>query len=364
MRHRFHALCPYFAMFPESFASKWISRLTKEGEAVLDPFCGRGTAPFQALLMGRRAIGSDVNPVAYCITRAKTNAPKLPSVRRKITVLERAFESDKWETERKKLPEFFRRAYTPLTARQLLYLRNRLNWARSDVDCMIAAITLGALHGESQKSPYYLSNRMPRTISTKPGYSIRFWEKHGYKPPKRDAFSVLRNRVDYRYQSSPPEMRAFVLQSDVRHLARVYSSFPKPLRCVVTSPPYFNVTNFEEDQWLRLWFLGGPPRPTYGRISRDDRHHAEDSYWNLISDMWQVLGCVLNEKADVVIRLGGKHLDPEQIVRGLSATSASSKRSVTLVSDEVSMIRNRQTDVFRPGSQGCKFEVDCHFRLS
>ena len=24
MRHRFHALCPYFAMFPESFAEYWI----------------------------------------------------------------------------------------------------------------------------------------------------------------------------------------------------------------------------------------------------------------------------------------------------------------------------------------------------
>ena len=24
-------------------------------------------------------------------------------------------------------------------------------------------------------------------------------------------------------------------------------------------PPYLDVTHFEEDQWLRLWFLGGPP---------------------------------------------------------------------------------------------------------
>lgn len=36
------------------------------------------------------------------------------------------------------------------------------------------------------------------------------------------------------------------------------------VRCVITSPPYLDVTNFEEDQWLRLWFQGGPPKPTWG----------------------------------------------------------------------------------------------------
>lgn len=37
MRHRFYALCPYFAMFPETFAEYWIKRLTKPNEIVLDP---------------------------------------------------------------------------------------------------------------------------------------------------------------------------------------------------------------------------------------------------------------------------------------------------------------------------------------
>ena len=92
MRHRFHSLCPYFAMFPETFAERWIERLTKPGEVVADIFCGRGTTPFQALLMGRQAIGCDVNPVAFCITKAKTTAPKYSSARRRIRQLEREFD--------------------------------------------------------------------------------------------------------------------------------------------------------------------------------------------------------------------------------------------------------------------------------
>src|SRR5438094_3969623 len=80
MRNRFHSLCPYFAMFPESFAESWIDRVTKPGDVVLDPFSGRGTTAFQSLLMNRRAVASDVNDVAYCLTKAKTCAPTLAAI--------------------------------------------------------------------------------------------------------------------------------------------------------------------------------------------------------------------------------------------------------------------------------------------
>ena len=75
-RHRFHALCPYFAMFPESFAEYWIKRLTTPNDTVLDPFSGRGTTALTALLCGRHAISSDVNDVEFGslgnTTRAET----------------------------------------------------------------------------------------------------------------------------------------------------------------------------------------------------------------------------------------------------------------------------------------------------
>ena len=58
-----------------------------------------------------------------------------------------------------------------------------------------------------------------------------------------------------------------MFHKDMRQLPWVADQLPGPIRLVVTSPPYLDVTNFEEDQWLRLWFLGGPPFPTRGRIS-------------------------------------------------------------------------------------------------
>lgn len=365
MRHRFHALCPYFAMFPESFAEKWVDRLTRRHQVILDPFCGRGTTPFQALLMERRAIACDINPVAYCVTRAKTNAPSLASVRRQITLLERGFAPHDWERARHRFPIFFRRAYSPSTLRQLLYLRSRLRWWESEPDCMIAAIALGALHGESNKSPSYLSNQMPRTISTKPDYSVRYWETKGFTAPKRDAFSLLRRLLAFRYESDPPAEKALVYKLDMRELPRyMRQAVTTPVRCVITSPPYLDVTSFEEDQWLRLWFLGGEPKPTYRKVSRDDRHEHPAAYWNMISDLWRMLGQVLDRRAHIVVRLGGKDLQPDQIARSLTAASLFSRRSVEMVDDyEVSEIKRRQTDAFRPGSKGCSLEVDCHFYM-
>jgi len=363
-RNRFHSLCPYFAMFPESFAEAWINRLTRPGDVVLDPFCGRGTAPFQAILMQRHSIGVDVNPVAYCVSTAKTSPPALSSLRRRITVLERGYHWRTWEAPRRKLPEFFFHAYTPRVLKQLLYLREQLRWKEKRTDCMIAALVLGSLHGESARSERYLSNQMPHTISTKPAYSIKFWQQHGHTPPDRDVFALVREMAAYRYDSKVPKGIAAVYQNDVRQLPWLVGAKRTKLRCVITSPPYFDVTNFEEDQWLRLWFLGGPPRPTQGRVSSDDRHGDAAKYWSFIGDMWRALGQVLAPRSNIVIRFGATRLEPDQMRKMLQYSSRFSGRNTQLVSHELSTIKGRQTQAFRPGAKGCRIELDCHFQMA
>jgi hypothetical protein len=348
-------------MFPESFAEKWIDNLTKRGDTVLDLFSGRGTTSTCALLSGRKAIACDVNDVAYCLTKAKANAPARSVAMKRIGELRKAFRDRSVAKEVDALPEFFRYAFHPATLKQIVYLRKSLDWRNRKTDAMIAALSLGALHGEADKSNSYFSNQMPRTISTKPAYSIRFWKERKLKAPERDAFELLEKAADFRYESEVPKGEALVLNKDMRLLPREMARFPGPVRCVITSPPYFDVTNFEEDQWLRLWFLGGPPYPTRNRLSRDDRHTFDRQYWRFISDMWRSLGVVLGKTAHVVVRLGSSRLSPEELQRQLVATSQFSGRKVELVETECSEIRRRQTDAFRPGAVGCKVEIDCHF---
>lgn len=106
MRHRFHSTCPYFAMFPETFAEKHLAASPYDG-IVFDPFCGRGTTVFQALLQGRDAAGSDLNPVAVCISGAKCDPPERSEVQARLEALNVEFrESDgfQWGSPR---GEFF-----------------------------------------------------------------------------------------------------------------------------------------------------------------------------------------------------------------------------------------------------------------
>lgn len=366
LRHRFHAICPYFAMFPETFVERWVDTLTEPGDLVADPFSGRGTTALQSLLAGRRALACDVNPVAYVLTRAKTNAPAKARVHDRLGQLAKQYQEDAEPaiTETDALApneEFFTTAFAAPTLDQLLFLRRALDVHNDDGDCMIAALVLGALHGESSSSRY-LSNQMPRTISTKPAYSVRFWKSRGLRAPERDVFAVLRTAVEFRYASTRPKRRATVLLGDMRELPRLVPAYKA--RLVLTSPPYLDTTSFEEDQWLRLWFLGGAPRPTKGVVSRDDRLHTRDAYWQLIGDLWRTLGHLAAPGGHVVIRIAGRGLTCHELAEGLVGTSVLSGRHASLLTQEISPIARRQTDAFRPGSIGLRTEVDCHFQLA
>ena len=168
---------------------------------VLYPFSGRGTTLLESLLLGRKAIAADINPVAYCISAAKANTPSLNDVLAEIDGLEWMYLRRYYDTPTKPtLPDFFNYAFHPDTLEQLLSLRTTLNWRGKRVHRFIAALVLGYLHGEADRSDFYFSNQMPHSISTKPDYSVRYWQAHGMSAPHRDVFTILRNRAESRLQ--------------------------------------------------------------------------------------------------------------------------------------------------------------------
>jgi hypothetical protein len=121
MRHRFHSICPYFAMFPEQFVQKHLV-WSEPGDIVLDPFVGRGTTVFQALLSDRQAIGGDTNEVAVCVSRAKATAPRLERVLSRIDQLESTYRRRRRSVRERALREFFSVCFHPSTLDQVLYL--------------------------------------------------------------------------------------------------------------------------------------------------------------------------------------------------------------------------------------------------
>ncbi len=67
--HNFHS---FPAKFPPQLPRKFIQELTSPGDYVYDPMMGSGTTLVEALLLGRYAVGSDIDPLAVRIARVKT----------------------------------------------------------------------------------------------------------------------------------------------------------------------------------------------------------------------------------------------------------------------------------------------------
>lgn len=66
-----HNLHRYSGKFIPQIAARAITTLTQPGESVLDPYCGSGTTLVEAALLGRKAIGLDLNPLALLIASTK-----------------------------------------------------------------------------------------------------------------------------------------------------------------------------------------------------------------------------------------------------------------------------------------------------
>ena len=363
MRHPLHAICPYFAMFPEEFVARHLMTFTRPGDLVLDPFCGRGTTILESLLHKRRVIGTDVNWVAACIAGAKASVPELEATLSRLDELAQAC-----ETATIPLPtaEFFSACFHEETLRELSFLRTHLEWRNDDRDRFIAAVILGALHGESHRSPNYLSNRMPRTISTKPEYSVRWWKERNLLPERRETFSVARSLIKYRMSVEAPRGDAEVRMDDARNCGCIFRQHEGKVGLIVTSPPYLDTTDYSEDQWLRIWFLGGAEMPVR-RSSKDDRYRNTQSYWQFLAEVWKGCAPLLASRSTIAIRIGGRKLSVDELREGLSATLNEGLPGVAvqlLAAPASSEIRKGQVNSFRPGMIEKNKEHDFVFRLA
>ncbi|MGH8567059.1 MAG: DNA methyltransferase [Gammaproteobacteria bacterium] len=353
-------------MFPEDFVAKQVLAYTERGEWVFDPFSGRGTTVFESLLNGRPAAGTDINPVAACVGGAKADTPTLSSVLARLDALESALKVMPAPAESISNSEFFKWCFHANTLSEVLFLRANLDWRGSKTDRFIAAVALGCLHGESHKTPNCLSNRMPRTISTKPDYSVRWWSERGLCPPERKTFDVLRTMVKFRLRDTRPTLAGEVKLGDARLSGKAFPSLWERVSLIVTSPPYLDTTDYNEDQWLRLWFLGGADEP-HGGLNRDDRYTRLDAYWKFLCENWAGVQPLVKRGTHVVVRIGGTRVPKQDLLDGVLVSLKSGftgYRVKPLHGGATTEIRNRQTNVFRPGTSAKRFEHDFTFKVT
>jgi DNA modification methylase len=74
----------HFATFPEELPERCIKAGSREGDTVLDPFCGSGTTGAVAMRHGRHFIGIELNPAYVELARKRIGA-EVPLFAREVT---------------------------------------------------------------------------------------------------------------------------------------------------------------------------------------------------------------------------------------------------------------------------------------
>ncbi|WP_264808821.1 site-specific DNA-methyltransferase, partial [Acetobacter orleanensis] len=67
-----HDIHKYPAMFIPEVVEKIINLYTEAGDTVLDIFSGSGTTLLESMILGRKSIGIELNPLAFLISKVKT----------------------------------------------------------------------------------------------------------------------------------------------------------------------------------------------------------------------------------------------------------------------------------------------------
>ena len=242
---------PYYAMFPVEFVTEMIRLHRKPGQAVVDPFCGRGTVPFVAMTMGLPAVAADISPVAWVYTKTKTDPhPELEAVERRIAEVRFSSTDD----DRRPRDEFQKMAFCGDVLGFINAARRELDWRHKRLDRTVAALLIQHLHGKRGQS---LSNQLRHSRAMAPDYCVRWWRGKGLEQaPEIDPCAFLQRRAQWRYAKGVPKpvgtRRPQVVLGDA---AKVLPENSEEAGLVLTSPPYRGVTNYRADSWLRLWAL-------------------------------------------------------------------------------------------------------------
>jgi hypothetical protein len=246
----------YRACFKPQLPRFFIDLLTGKGDVVYDPFSGRGTTVIEAGLSGREAIANDINPLSRIMTEPRFSPPDIAAVEDRLASVPRGSEQAAID-----LSMF----YHPDTEKEIVALRQYILDRKADcrddmTDRWIAMVATNRLTGHSKGffSVYTLPpNQAVSQLSQK-----RINEKRQQTPEYRDTHRIILHKTKSLLRNlTPAEKTNLILAGKNARLltddARSTSEIPESgVQLTVTSPPFLDIVQYREDNWLRCWFNG------------------------------------------------------------------------------------------------------------
>lgn len=233
---------PYFAAFQPTLAQFFIQEYTTKNQLVFDPFSGRGTTAIEASLLGRHGIWRERNLYGRCLILGKNAAAKVAYQRlAKAIEVGVTMRVEKWEIDRwiaQGLHEFFHLS----VIKQLISLRKHvetLDPYTRDFIKMLVCITM------TGHSPGYLSVRtMPPNQQIKSERQAVLNKRAEDRPRPKNVADLLIRRAQRLIQDGLPPKPVYELSNKT----------PK-IDLLLTSPPFLDVVDYNEINWIRIFWL-------------------------------------------------------------------------------------------------------------
>ena len=291
--HSIHEIS-YRACFKPQLPEFFIKRLTQPRDAVHDPFMGRGTTPVQAALMGRRPIGNDVNPLSVLLTRPRLAPPEPGEVARRL-------EQVRWDGGVPDHPDLLA-FYSPRTLRHICALRSwlleraPLHRDPDPVDDWIRMVAINRLTGHSPG--FFSVYTLPPNQAVSAQSQRKINEQRGQTPPDRDVKKLILKKTlsllrDGAMAPHPPPLLTTATAQSTSAIATA------SVDLVVTSPPFLDIVQYAEDNWLRTWFAGIDA--TGVAIAQ---HRTEAGWQDMVRDTLSELARVVRPGGHVAFEVG------------------------------------------------------------
>jgi len=247
----------YRACFKPQLPRFFIHRLTAPGQVVYDPFMGRGTTVLEAALLGREAIGCDVNPLSVMLVAPRLSPPALAAVRARLAAIDVSAAAA--------CPQELLVFFHPETLREICALRAYFNerersGTMDQVDAWIRMVAVNRLTGHS--SGFFSVYTLPPNQALSIESQRRVNANRGQAPPRRDVPALILAKSQALLRTCDEASLRGLDRTALRHrlLTRASSSTPEirsgSVDLVVTSPPFLDVVDYAGDNWLRGWFCG------------------------------------------------------------------------------------------------------------
>ena len=257
--HSLHEIS-YRGCFKPQLAGFFIRKFSAPGDVVCDPFMGRGTTPLEAALLGRHAAGGDANPLGEMLVTPRLNPPEISEVERRLGRIP----WDRFSALREDLLAF----YHPETLHRITALRDYFleRDSSNKLDAVDAWIRLMALNRLSGHSAGFFSVRtMPPNQAVPIARQVAINTRNRQKPEFRDVAELIlkKSRSLLRHLTTAQRQQLATLAPTHRIHTGLAEKMEHIEDCsvqlVITSPPFLNVVNYRQDNWLRCWFAGIDP---------------------------------------------------------------------------------------------------------